>query len=223
MHGDDEQATSSTLSLGSIKSVWLEEVLSVVQSKAEKDEASNIDDPTVIDRAPSADNGTRESHNSGQGQQNGEGASQPENAAVPKKVIQEVNDYRNSDGNKITFILVGTKSDKVFENGQLMEEYDEDMEDTHQKNLFEEFGDGNNDANLSRDSGLRYDEDGVIQTDEDLNDINVMAKMYAKRKGFHKYYATSSLFGTNVKNVFDEAIEQTYQNRMEKLKDLKVD
>lgn len=33
-----------------------------------------------------------------------------------KKEQDENPDYRNDDGNKITFIMVGTKSDKVFEN-----------------------------------------------------------------------------------------------------------
>jgi len=45
-----------------------------------------------------------------------------------------------------------------------------------------------------------------------------MAQLYAKRKGFARYFATSSLFGTNVKNVFDEAIQQTINQRMEKIK-----
>ena len=57
--------------------------------------------------------------------------------------------------------------------------------------------------------------------DETLEqDINTMAKLWSKRKGFTHYYKTSSLFGTNVKNIFDEAIQQTYIHRMEKLKHL---
>ena len=47
--------------------------------------------------------------------------------------------------------------------------------------------------------------------DESPNSISVIARKYAKRKGFAKYYETSSLFGSNVKTVFDEAIEVTYQ------------
>ena len=31
--------------------------------------------------------------------------------------------------------------------------------------------------------------------DENLEDINVMAKVWAKKKGFYTYIATSSLFG----------------------------
>ena len=45
-----------------------------------------------------------------------------------------------------------------------------------------------------------------------------MAQLYARKKGFARYFATSSLFGTNVKNVFDEAIQQTINLRMEKIK-----
>ena len=47
-----------------------------------------------------------------------------------------------------------------------------------------------------------------------------MAKTYAKRKGFARYLATSSLLGENVKTVFDEAIELTFMNRKEKMRDL---
>ena len=45
------------------------------------------------------------------------------------------------------------------------------------------------------------------------HDIHKMAALYAKKKGFAQYLQTSSLFGTNVKNVFDEAIEHTINNR----------
>mmetsp|Transcript_22732 Transcript_22732/g.28122 ORF Transcript_22732/g.28122 Transcript_22732/m.28122 type:complete len:83 (+) Transcript_22732:673-921(+) len=56
------------------------------------------------------------------------------------------------------------------------------------------------------------------QEEEELNDISVIAKMYANRKGFANFYETSSLFSSNVKTVFDEAVEVTYQQRKEKIK-----
>ena len=37
---------------------------------------------------------------------------------------QKKPEYLNVDGNKITFILVGTKSDKVFESGDLHDDDD---------------------------------------------------------------------------------------------------
>ena len=52
-----------------------------------------------------------------------------------------------------------------------------------------------------------------------MRDINVMARVWAKKKNFACYLPTSSLFGSNVKNVFDEAIERTYNYRMEKMRE----
>ena len=65
------------------------------------------------------------------------------------------------------------------------------------------------------------EEQKELDVDDDSSDINNMAKRWGKKKGFKIYLETSSLFGTNVKNVFDEAIQSTYNNRMEKFKDYK--
>ena len=58
------------------------------------------------------------------------------------------------------------------------------------------------------------------EPEEIENDIHKLAAFYAKQKGFAKYLQTSSLFGTNVKNVFDEAIEHTVNNRKQKSEQL---
>ena len=47
-------------------------------------------------------------------------------------------------------------------------------------------------------------------------DIDTVAQHFADNNGFEAYFKTSSLFGTNVKNVFDQAIFSTYDNRMNK-------
>ena len=44
--------------------------------------------------------------------------------SISKKREQKKTEYRNAEGNKMTFILVGTKSDRVFENGALFDEDD---------------------------------------------------------------------------------------------------
>lgn len=45
----------------------------------------------------------------------------------------------------------------------------------------------------------------------DINDeIDFLAQEFAEQKGFEGYFKTSALFGTNVKNVFDEAIFKVY-------------
>ena len=44
-------------------------------------------------------------------------------------------------------------------------------------------------------------------------DVNKVAENFAKNNGFVSYWKTSALFGTNVKNVFDQAIYATYENR----------
>ena len=54
--------------------------------------------------------------------------------------------------------------------------------------------------------------------DEEMHmTIHNLAQLYATKNGFAKYLQTSSLFGTNVKNVFDEAIQQTVNHRKNKL------
>ena len=94
---------------------------------------------------------------------------------------------------------MGTKSDKVFENGMAFEEENKDE-------MFDQY--------LMKDkNNLNIFSGETIHTEiseEDSHDINFIARMYAKRKGFLKFYDTSALFGSNVKTVFDEAIEQTY-------------
>ena len=47
-------------------------------------------------------------------------------------------------------------------------------------------------------------------------DIDKVAQHFADNNGFEAYFKTSSLFGTNVKNVFDQAIFSTYDNRINK-------
>lgn len=50
----------------------------------------------------------------------------------------------------------------------------------------------------------------------EINDeLDVLAEEFANRKGFEGYFKTSALFGTNVKNVFDEAIFTVNQIRCE--------
>lgn len=129
---------------------------------------------------------------------------------------------RNADGNKITFILVGTKSDKVFQSGAaILQKHDDEIIQEEKDNMEEEL-----DAILLNaneiDETASQEQSSFMKSQqvEDPNNIDVIAKAYAKRKGFAKYLATSALFGSNVKTVFDEAIELTYMNRKEKLKHL---
>ena len=48
------------------------------------------------------------------------------------------------------------------------------------------------------------------------SDINKVATHFAKQNSFTSYWRTSSLFSENTKNVFDEAIMKTYENRLSK-------
>ena len=54
--------------------------------------------------------------------------------------------------------------------------------------------------------GLDEEPATFVIDDKVNNDINKLAQLYAKSKGFEQYLQTSSLMGTNVKNVFDIAI-----------------
>jgi hypothetical protein len=47
--------------------------------------------------------------------------------------------------------------------------------------------------------------------------LDFLAKEFAEQKGFEAYFKTSALFGSNVKNVFDEAIFKVYQARCDTL------
>ena len=84
----------------------------------------------------------------------------------------------------------------------------------------------------------REDSDGSMQRMEDdtrdaeaineevddsvMQDIHKLAAIYAKRKGFAQYLQTSSLLGSNVKNVFDEAIQHTLNHRKDRLAALNI-
>ena len=54
------------------------------------------------------------------------------------------------------------------------------------------------------------------------SDINKVATHFAKQNSFTSYWRTSSLFSENTKNVFDEAIMRTYENRLSKQKKIDV-
>jgi len=213
--------------------VWLPEVLDVLQAdskkKADSDKPAK---PIAASAAASANNGNKDvAPNSDKSPNNnnnipvpaatGNPESQPSpNEASPlatgDKNGSEQNETEdedepevvlNAEGNKITFFLVGTKSDKVFENGIHFSEEVKGVSDS--------------DAFNKKASSMQLIEDDSIHTqqeEEELNDISVIAKMYANRKGFANFYETSSLFSSNVKTVFDEAVEVTYQQRKEKIK-----
>ena len=123
----------------------------------------------------------------------------------------------------MTFILVGTKSDRVFENQGFQ---NDDFVKESIQNFFQEQNGSNSDmSHHYTDDENQFDttanQEDVNELDEEQKkDINTMAKFWAKRKGFACYLPTSSLLGENVKNIFDEAIQQTFNNRMEKLKHL---
>ena len=93
-------------------------------------------------------------------------------------------------------MLVGTKSDRFFENGALL---NEDAK-------YDEFRQEHDDQLLNYPD---EDSDGIPSPKSDAS-ISQVARMYAKRKGFTKFYETSSLIGSNVKTVFDEAVELIY-------------
>ena len=65
---------------------------------------------------------------------------------------------------------------------------------------------------------LADDTQAMNMNEEDLNnDIHKLAQLYAKQNGFEQYLQTSSMLGTNVKNVFDIAIQRTLDHRKDKL------
>jgi hypothetical protein len=49
------------------------------------------------------------------------------------------------------------------------------------------------------------------------NELDFLAREFAFKNDFQKYIKTSALFGTNVKNVFDEAIQHVYLARCQTL------
>ena len=45
-------------------------------------------------------------------------------------------------------------------------------------------------------------------------DVDLVAQDFVEKNGLTSYWKTSSLFGSNVKNIFDEAIKCTYEFRL---------
>ena len=126
----------------------------------------------------------------------------------------------------MTFILVGTKADKLFENG-LQDEIDD------LSGFQEESKDGVVDLDkipdmTLQDSGKFVKEelsapnadsshgDTILSPMLEHSDINKVATHFAKQNSFTSYWRTSSLFSENTKNVFDEAIMKTNENRNKK-------
>ena len=136
------------MSLGSVRSTWLPEVLEVLDStseevkkeeKKEEKKDKNTGFNADIDQAPSnpsqpnatnnSNTGVEGSGNPDQGpRENRKSSFQPYqsdgNIILTTSDNKEKTDtkdpkknYRNNDGNKMTMILVGTKSDKVFQSG----------------------------------------------------------------------------------------------------------
>ena len=74
--------------------------------------------------------------------------------------------------------------------------------------------------NESLASPSKKSEDMISSIFGSSTQITRIAEMYSQKKGFDAHYETSSLFGTNVKNVFDEAIHSCYQFRLAKFKEV---
>ena len=138
----------------------------------------------------------------------------------------------NADGNKVTLILVGTKADRLFENGLPQEEeLNDDLGGIQEESKEEvvELLDRLPDMTLADSAKFEKSEISAPKADSQLidsslspllehSDINRVASHFAKQNGFASYWRTSSLFSENTKNVFDEAIYCTYENRLTKQK-----
>ena len=58
--------------------------------------------------------------------------------------------------------------------------------------------------------------DTILSPMLEHSDINKVATHFATQNSFTSYWRTSSLFSENTKNVFDEAIMKTNENRNKK-------
>ena len=114
---DEQVATSSTISLASVRYKWIKEVLDALPSQKNNEDAAsstanqstapenNLDNPVIL---PNVDSSKQE----------GQTDIETKKAKTKKRQIE----YWNCEGNKMTFLLVGTKSDKVFENFAIFDE-----------------------------------------------------------------------------------------------------
>ena len=123
----------------------------------------------------------------------------------------------------MTLILVGTKADRLFENGLPQEDEKADDLDGIVEETKEEIELLDRIPNLTLNSEVNKSEVGALllpKVDQNMlprvsasispllehSDINRVAAHFAKQNGLVSYWRTSSLFGENTKNVFDEAI-----------------
>ena len=136
--------------------------------------------------------------------------------------------FVNADGNRVTLILVGTKSDKLFEGGVpqeeenlvIDEETNQETDAAEAKLLTMPNQPAQSDSKnpLAETVGKALAASSVYHLTPLLKnkDIDKVAQHFVDNNGFEAYWKTSALFGTNVKNVFDQAIFSTYENRLSK-------
>lgn len=206
-----KKGSSSHISLGHIKDLWLPEVEKALGEAKEDDEKNNLANkkdfktqlPIKLLVGTKSDQifenaeqlFTQEDESSDEEPKELKGGSAKEN------LLESL----ASGGAKLT---TNSRKKKRMERVEKEATNDEDdSEASYDMNM------------LSEGSGvdLLQEADEKPRKPNASDELNLLAREFVKQKGFKGYFATSALFGSNVKNVFDEGIFQVYRARCEQL------